>query len=96
MFLKHAKRRVALLPLRDGVILTIRKLDDERVGVARFCLVDDSNTPFKDPYTNRNTWSRAALNQILGRNDWKPDKTKVRFSTEGYKIHAEPINNALP
>lgn len=87
MFMAHTVKRGALLPLRDGVILTIRRLDDEGVTAARFCLVDDSNTPFIDPYTKKNSWSRVALNNMLGRNDWKPDQTKVLFSAGGYSIH---------
>lgn len=87
MFMSQTRKRTALLPLVEGVILTIRKLDDEGIGVARFCLVDDSNTPFKDPFTNRNTWSRVAINNMLGVNNWKPDRTRVKFSKEGYKIH---------
>lgn len=85
--MRNAVKRLALLPLVEGVVLTIRRLDDEGVAAARFCLVDSSNTPFRDPYTNRNTWSRAALNQILGENNWKPEKTRVRFSAEGYRVY---------
>lgn len=87
MFFKQITKRAALLPIRDGVILTIRRLDDEGVNAARFCLVDSSNTPFVDPYTKRNAWSRVALNAMLGINNWKPDVTMVKFNERGYSLY---------
>lgn len=85
----NVTKRLALLPLRDGVTLTIRKLHDEGTGAASFCLVDASNTPFVDPYTNRNTWSCVALSSMLRTNKWKPDITRVKFTAEGYVIYED-------
>lgn len=86
MFLQTTEKRLALLPLRDGVFLTIRRLSDEGAEPARFCLTDDSNTPFIDPYTKKNTWSRVALNNMLGRNNWKVGQM-VKFDVNGYNLH---------
>lgn len=86
MFLQNTAKRIALFPLRDGVLLTIRKLSDEGAEPARFCLTDESNTPFIDPYTNKNTWSRVALNNMLGRNNWRVGQ-KVKFDMNGYRIY---------
>lgn len=73
----------------DEEILVIRRLVDEGTSVARFCLLDSKGVPFVDPFTLKNTWTRAALNRMLRCNNWRAGKTRVRHDYSGYEVYKD-------